>query len=99
MLLLSSRLLPRTCLRAPCRRSLSFSFAGPRNLDDIIKKDRVPEDMSGSDVSDMWFSYHDGKEGVIGLSLKGQDGQKIVERATGSPFFVNPVFRDAGFFK
>jgi hypothetical protein len=62
------------------KRYLSFSFAGPRTLDEILKKDLVAE-KTGSEVSDLWYSYHDGKEDVIGLTLKGPDGRKIVERA------------------
>ena len=58
--LLSSNLLRRPALQASRKRYLSFSFAGPRQLDEILKKDMVA-DKSGTEVSDLWFSYHDSK--------------------------------------
>ena len=41
-------------------RYLSFSFAGPRKLDDIIKKDLV-EEKTGPEVAELWKSYHKDK--------------------------------------
>lgn len=41
-------------------RTLSFSFAGPQKLDEVLKKDLV-EDKTGSEVADLWKSYHKGK--------------------------------------
>ena len=42
------------------RRTLSFSFAGPRKLDDVIKKDLI-EEKSGAEVADIWYTYHETK--------------------------------------
>ncbi len=35
---------------------------------------------------------------VHGFTLKGQEGLKILTRAKESPFFIQPVFRDDGYF-
>lgn len=56
---LSSHVL-RPAWKASRKRNLSFSFAGPRQLDEILKKDMVI-DKSASEVSDLWFAYHDSK--------------------------------------
>lgn len=48
-------------------RNFSFTFAGPRTLDEIIKKDLV-EDKTGAEVADVWFSYHESKVRVGTLS-------------------------------
>eukprot|EP00934_Nitzschia_sp_Nitz4_P001343 Nitzschia sp. Nitz4//scaffold174_size87051//10180//11038//NITZ4_005100-RA/size87051-augustus-gene-0.54-mRNA-1//1//CDS//3329538845//1343//frame0 len=78
-------------------RSLSFTFAGPRKLDDILKKELV-EDKSSEDITDLWYTYHENQEKSIGLSLNGEEGNKVLERAPTSPFFVQPVFRENGYF-
>jgi hypothetical protein len=41
-------------------RHLSFSFAGPRSLDEILKKELV-EDKTKSDLEDIWKNYHEEK--------------------------------------
>lgn len=38
------------------------------------------------------------QEAVYGTILGGQEGQKFLSRAKESPFFIQPVFRDDGFF-
>ena len=67
-------------LRLNSCRSLSFSFAGPRKLDDIIKKELV-DDKDTDELSAIWNQYHEGKEGVVGLQIKGQEGIKVLSRA------------------
>ena len=57
---LSSKLVRPTVQASQRKRDLSFSFAGPRQLDEILKTDMV-EDKDGTEVSDLWFSYHDSK--------------------------------------
>jgi ATP synthase F1 complex assembly factor 1 len=79
------------------RRNFSFSFVGPKTLDDVIKKELVAE-KSGAEVADIWYSYHENKENVIGLVLDSQAGKSVLSRAQKCPFFVQPVFRDDGFF-
>lgn len=79
------------------RRQLSFSFAGPRVLDEIIKKDML-ESKSGAEISDIWYTYHESRENVHGLVYKGKAGEDILARAKSCPFFVQPIFRDDGFF-
>lgn len=58
----------------------NFSFAGPRKLDDIIKLDMV-KDKSTAEISDMWMTYHEGKEKVHGLVLNGSKGKSVLSRA------------------
>lgn len=41
-------------------RNFSFTFAGPRSLEEIIKKDLVQNKTSG-EVTDIWYSYHESK--------------------------------------
>jgi hypothetical protein len=101
-------------------RNFSFTFAGPRTLDEIIKKDLV-EDKTGAEVADVWYSYHESKvsvdasssvyfpcsavsffrslflmiiryvcfhvssrrqENMLGLVLKGKEGEEVLTRAT-----------------
>ena len=79
-------------------RNFSFSFAGARNLEEIVKKELL-EDKTAAEVSDIWYTYHEEKENVHGIILSGSDGEKVLKRAKDCPFFVQPVFRgDDGFF-
>lgn len=41
-------------------RSFSFTFAGPRSLEEIIKKELV-EDKTRSELEDIWKTYHEQK--------------------------------------
>lgn len=75
----------------------TFSFAGPRKLDDVIKTSLL-ENKTGSELADIWCSYHETKDHVIGIVMKGADGKNVLRRASQCPFFVQPVFRDDGFF-
>lgn len=78
-------------------RYFSFSFAGPKKLHDILKKELV-EDKSKTEISELWYSYHEGKENVIGLVLGGKEAKPLIPRAVISPFYVQPIFRDDGHF-
>lgn len=78
-------------------RSFSFSYAGPRKLDDVIKTELLTN-KTGSEIADIWYSYHEGKENVVGLVMKGAEGKLVLRRAAKHPFIVQPVFRDDGFF-
>ena len=88
---------PSSSAAIPSRRSFSFSFAGPKKLDDILKKDLVDE-KPATEISDMWYSYHEGKENVHGVVLGGQAAESLLSRAEESPFFIQPIFRDNGYF-
>lgn len=79
------------------RRQFSFSFAGPRVLDEIIKKSML-ETKTGAEIADIWYTYHESRENVHGLVYKGKDCKNILARAKENPFFVQPIFRDDGFF-
>lgn len=53
---------PSSCSRQqpPQQRSFTFSFAGPRLLEELLKPDAVV-DKSGTEVADLWYTYHEGK--------------------------------------
>lgn len=78
-------------------RCFSFSFAGPKKLHDILKKELV-EDKTRTEISEMWYSYHEGKDNVHGLVFKGKETESILTRAKSSPFYIQPIFRDDGHF-
>jgi ATP11 protein len=78
-------------------RHLSFSFVGPKTLDDILKKEMV-QDKTATEISDIWYTYHEGKENVHGIILEGDVGKPLLERAASSPFFIQPIFREDGYF-
>lgn len=62
-------------------RSLSgFAFAGPKSLGEVLRLDKIA-DKSAAEVADVWYGFHDEKEGVIGLISKGKEGKVVVERA------------------
>lgn len=97
---ISSRLLSKRAVAtiiSSSRRHFSFTFAGARKLQDIIKKERF-EGKTAAQVSDIWYTYHEERENVHGIILSGQSGITIKERARTCPFFVQPIFRDDGFF-
>lgn len=81
------------------RRGFSFNFVGPRKLDDVLKRELV-QDKTATEVADIWYTYHENKDNVHGLVLQGDKtaGANILKRAAESPFFVQPVFRDNGYF-
>lgn len=61
-------------------RSFSFSFTGPRKLEDIIKKDLV-DDKDPNELASIWNEYHKDKEGVIGFRIGGKEGMNVLSRA------------------
>lgn len=42
------------------RRYLSFTFVGPRKLDELIAKEKLTE-KTGAEIADIWFTYHEEK--------------------------------------
>lgn len=58
----------------------NFSFAGPRKLSDILKTELL-QDKSAIEVSDMWMTYHEGKENVHGIVMDGKKGRSLLSRA------------------
>mmetsp|Transcript_10208 Transcript_10208/g.21507 ORF Transcript_10208/g.21507 Transcript_10208/m.21507 type:complete len:226 (-) Transcript_10208:284-961(-) len=79
------------------KRCFSFSFAGPKKLHDILKKELV-EDKSRTEISDLWYTYHESKDNVHGLVLGGKETKALIPRAAISPFYIQPIFRDDGHF-
>jgi hypothetical protein len=82
-----------------CYRRLAstFTFAGPRSLKDILKTELL-QDRTRDDIQHLWTHYHADKPHVLGLVRNGLEGQKLARRAQESPFFLQPVFRDDGYF-
>jgi ATP synthase mitochondrial F1 complex assembly factor 1 len=78
------------------QRCFSFIFTG-RRLADILKKELV-QDKPSTEVADLWYTYHENKPNVHGWVTKGDHSKTILKRATESPFFIQPVFRDNGYF-
>jgi hypothetical protein len=63
------------------RRSFSgFSFVGPKTLDEILQLDKVAG-KSGNEIAEIWYEFHDGKQGMLGIVTKGQEGKAVLERA------------------
>lgn len=65
--MLANRFVSLACKRqlqrpivAGTERLFSFSFVGPKTLEDIIKKELV-QDKSATEVADIWFTYHENK--------------------------------------
>jgi len=75
----------------------NFSYAGPRKLSDILKTELL-EDKSATEISDMWMTYHEGKENVHGIVMDGKKGRNLLSKAAQCPFFIQPVFRGEGHF-
>mmetsp|Transcript_15250 Transcript_15250/g.22722 ORF Transcript_15250/g.22722 Transcript_15250/m.22722 type:complete len:258 (-) Transcript_15250:240-1013(-) len=75
----------------------NFSFAGPRKLSDILKVELL-KDKSNTEISDMWMTYHEGKEKVHGIVMDGKKGRNLLSKAAQCPFFIQPVFRGEGHF-
>ena len=65
------------------RRLSGFSFAGPRNLNEIMKTDLL-HDKKKAEISDIWMTYHENKERVCSSIISGDKGVKILERAASS---------------
>jgi len=75
----------------------NFSYAGPRKLSDILKTELL-EDKTVTEISDMWMTYHEGKENVHGIVMDGKKGRNLLSKAAQCPFFIEPVFRGEGHF-
>jgi len=73
---------PAHLLAQTLRRKLSYGFSLPdtRNLNEILKTDLV-EGKSKSEVTNIWSTFHEDKEGVHGNVLDGEEGKKILARA------------------
>ncbi len=58
----------------------NFSYAGPRKLSDILKTELL-EDKTATEISDMWMTYHEGKENVHGIVMDGKKGRNLLSKA------------------
>jgi ATP synthase F1 complex assembly factor 1 len=95
-----SRVKP-SCYATPTRFKLSvrhFSFCwGGRKLDEIVKLDLLMG-KEQNEVELIWKEYHKGLTNTVGSVLSGEDGMKVLSRAQECSFFVQPIFREGGFF-
>jgi len=73
--MISNRFIRLACKRqlqrpvmAGAERLFSFNFAGPKTLEDILKKELI-EDKSATEVADLWYTYHENKVTNAELSL------------------------------
>ena len=62
------------------QKRTNFSYAGPRKLGDILKTELL-HDKSTTEISDMWMTYHEGKEKVHGIVMDGKRGKSLLSRA------------------
>lgn len=53
---------------------------------------------TAEEVSSLWTDYHADKEDTIGFCCNGNEAKFIIERAAGHAFFIQPIFREDGFF-
>ena len=58
----------------------NFSYAGPRKLSDILKTELL-EGKTVTEISDMWMTYHEGKENVHGIVMDGKKGRNLLSKA------------------
>lgn len=54
----------RQLQRPIVERLFSFSFAGPRSLEDVLKKELV-EGKTATEVADIWYTYHENKVSTV----------------------------------
>jgi hypothetical protein len=58
-------------------RSFSFSFVGPKTLEDVLKKDLMAG-KSATEVADIWFSYHEKKVRTCFYCLSENSGRYVL---------------------
>jgi transcriptional accessory protein Tex/SPT6 len=58
----------------------NFTYAGPRKLNDILKTELL-QDKSVTEISDLWMTYHEGKDKVHGFVIDGKKGKTLLSRA------------------
>ncbi|CAM9849675.1 unnamed protein product [Ectocarpus sp. 4 AP-2014] len=79
------------------RRELSFSFPGPRKLEDITNLPLLAKEEKES-IADIWTAYHDEREDSLGTVIPGDSLDDLQAKAKKCPMFVLPVWRDEGHF-
>eukprot|EP00591_Stephanopyxis_turris_P004443 CAMPEP_0195521462 /NCGR_PEP_ID=MMETSP0794_2-20130614/18731_1 /TAXON_ID=515487 /ORGANISM="Stephanopyxis turris, Strain CCMP 815" /LENGTH=179 /DNA_ID=CAMNT_0040651025 /DNA_START=169 /DNA_END=708 /DNA_ORIENTATION=- len=56
------------------------------------------QDKNKQQIIDIWKEYHADKKDTYGKVLDGEAGKNVLQRAKQCPFFIQPVFREEGFF-
>ena len=64
------------------RRCLSFNFAGPRSLNDILKKELVA-DKTANEVADLWLGFHEAKVRMVNEWSSKNNGDVVAVRIGG----------------
>lgn len=66
-------------------------------MDEIVKLDLLTG-KGQDEVELIWKEYHKELKNTVGTVLSGEDGSKVLSRAQECSFFVQPIFREGGFF-
>jgi len=72
----------------------SFSWTGPRSLNEILKKELLVG-KTRDEISDIWKQFHEEQKSMLGMVYNNKDGNMIVERGEESPFMIHPIFRSS----
>lgn len=88
---------PRPQLLARSRRFLSFSYAGARNLGEILEMEKI-KDKTGDEIKEIWKEYHLHKKNAVGFAFTASQGATLLQRASECPFFIQPVFAGKGHY-
>lgn len=72
------------------RRGFSFSFVGPRSLNDILKTELLA-DKNASEVSEIWISYHEPKVSgaVVVYDISWHESVFVLSRMSGGLIDLN----------
>mmetsp|Transcript_26903 Transcript_26903/g.34858 ORF Transcript_26903/g.34858 Transcript_26903/m.34858 type:complete len:219 (-) Transcript_26903:253-909(-) len=79
------------------KRKFSFSFPGPRKLEEIVKLPLLSKETPER-VSEIWKEFHNQRKDTLATTLCFEDFQVLLERGADCPIFVYPIWRDAGHF-
>ncbi|CAM9521806.1 unnamed protein product [Phaeothamnion confervicola] len=88
----------RTPVHSAClRRPLSFSFPGPRKLNEIANLPLL-EKEDDIRIREIWNEYHRDQQNALGAVLKASDLANLRARAKSCPLLLVPVYRGGGYF-
>lgn len=74
-----------------------FSYPAPRALQQIVKLELL-EHESKERIEAIWSEYHSSKDDSLVTTLSADAFKTLTQRASASPFFLFPVYRQEGFF-
>lgn len=76
---------------------MSFSFPGPRKLEDITNLPLLEKEPT-ENIADIWTAYHDERADSLGTVIPGDSLIDLRKKAKKCPLFILPVWRDEGHF-